>query len=429
MKKLLPLILFAVCFYSCNQNHEVKIKSKFVELPHDLSNIKDSVFIQLDEWLKDAEFIGLSEGEHGMNEGMDFRNSYIKYLVRTKQIQVFAFESGLIESRMVNDYILGKNLNIDSVLTKGFSYNFGDFKQNRDLLKWLRKTNESRNKKERIHFYGFDIAGSASNPNLENSSYSLYECLDYLKEVDNKLFQELSSESKRFTPYLKAVDNPKNKGLSFVDLSNIKKESYIKFLENLISNIEKNKSKYIQKSGIEKYQWGLQMATCAKQNLTFLIGYHQPKKDQSSRESFMLENIKWIRKKERNKKIVLFAHLSHLAKDISRITESGDNTIPETMFGEHMAAEFGAKYKVVGNIFRSLDYYEGIDSVKVNSFPEILYSRYGVSNFCLRIDNTDNLFSKPQMYGIPFKGDLWMTPSKSIDVVFYTVQQHWFIKD
>ncbi len=140
-------------------------------------------------------------------------------------------------------------------------------------------------------------------------------------------------------------------------------------------------------------------------------------------------NVKWIRKKEGNKKIVLFAHLSHLAKDLSRIDEDGNNTIPETMFGEHMHAEFGTKYKVVGNMFRCLDYYDAIDSVKVNSLSEVLYSMYDVSNFCLRVDTTDSLFSTPQIYGIPFKGDLWMTPSKGIDIIFYTEKQHFFYKE
>ena len=123
MNRLAAIIIFAITLYSCNQDSEnhagQKIITNFVELNTDLSNIDDSVFLHLDEWLKDAEIIGISEGEHGMNEAMDFRNSYIKYLIRTNQVQVLAFESGLLESRLVNDYIHGKNLNLDTVLTNG----------------------------------------------------------------------------------------------------------------------------------------------------------------------------------------------------------------------------------------------------------------------------------------------------------------------
>lgn len=433
MRRLIPVILLIVSIYACNQKQndqvENEIKTNFVELPADLAIIDDSAFIHLDEWLKEAKIIGLSEGEHGMDEGMDFRNSYIKYLVRTNQVQVLAFETGLLESRLVNDYINGNDLNIDTVLTNGFTYTFGQFPQNRDLIEWLRKTNKSRNPDRRIQFYGFDVSGHAPNPYLEKSSYSIQECLNYLEEVDLDLFSDLSIEAEKFIPYLRAIDNPNNIDVSFADLSDIKRTKYRMFLENLIVRIKEKKVKYIQKEGEEKYQWGLQMAECSKQNFIFLIGYHQPKTDHSSREQFMMENVKWIRKKEGNKKIVLFAHLSHLAKDVSRITEDGNNTIPETMFGKHMHAEFGTKYKVVGNMFRSIDYYTAIDSVNVNSLSEMLYSRYDAPNFCLRIDKADSLFSKPQIYGIPFKGDLWMNPSKSIDVIFYTEQQHWFNKD
>ncbi len=296
MNRLAAIIIFAITLYSCNQDSEnhagQKIITNFVELPTDLSNIDDSVFLHLDEWLKDAEIIGISEGEHGMNEAMDFRNSYIKYLIRTNQVQVLAFESGLLESRLVNDYIHGKNLNLDTVLTNGFSYTFGQFLQNRELIEWLRKTNEKRNAEERIHFYGFDMSGSAPNPYLENASYSLLECLNYLKEVDPKLFNKYDTEAKQFIPYLRVADNPENNAISFVDLSEAKRATYLEFLENLIGNIEKNKLKYTQKLGEEHYQWGLQMAVCSKQNFTFLIGYHQPKTDHSSRERFMMENVK-----------------------------------------------------------------------------------------------------------------------------------------
>lgn len=433
MIRLVAIIIFTITLYSCNQDSENHVTNKivttFVELPGDLSNIDDSVFIHLDEWLKDAEMIGISEGEHGMNESMDFRNSYIKYLIRTNQVQVLAFESGLLESRLVNDYIQGENLNLDTVLTNGFSYTFGQFSQSRELIEWLRKTNETRSTEKRVRFYGFDMSGSAPNPYLENASYSLQECLNYLKEVDPELFYERSVDAEQFLPYLRVADNPENIGVSFVDLSEEKRAIYLEFLENLMGTIEKNKLKYIQKSGEDQYEWGLQMAVCSKQNLSFLIGYHQPKTDHSSRERFMIENIKWIRKKEGNKKMVLFAHLSHLAKDISRIDEDGNNTMPEIMFGEHMHAEFGTTYKVIGNMFRCLDYYNAVDSVKVHSLPELLHSKYNTPNFCLRIDTTESLFSKPQIYGVPFKGDLWMTPSKGVDIIFYTEKQHFFYKE
>ena len=433
MYRLAAITLFIVTIYSCDQatnnQSDPELVSTFVELPNELSTIEDSVFMHLNKWLKGAEIIGLSEGEHGMNEGMDFRNSYIKYLVQTDQVQVLAFESGLLESRLVNDYINGKDLSIDTVLSDGFTYTFGQFPQNKDLIEWLRTTNESRNPNKRVQFYGFDMSGHAPNPYLEKSSYSIQECLNYLEKVDADLFNELSNQFNKFIPYLRVKDNPNNRGVSFVDLPEKERINYLKLLEDLIARIKENKSTYVQKEGTNKYEWGLQMAVCAKQNLTFLLGYHQPKTDHSSRERFMMENVKWIRKKEGNKKMVLFAHLSHLAKDVSRIDEDGNNTIPDTMFGKHMHVEFGSKYKVVGNLFRSLNYNDAIDNVKTNSFSEKLYSKYDASNFCLHIDKADTFYSKSQIYGIPFKGDLWMTPSNSIDVILFTEQQHWFVKE
>jgi erythromycin esterase-like protein len=433
VKKYIFAILYIALICACTQHQlnrdQNKSISDFVDLPHDLGNIHDSVFNHLDHWLEDAEIIGISEGEHGMNEALSFRNSYIKFMVRTSRIQVLAFESGLIESRLVDDYINGKELNIDTVLVHGFSYTFGQFEQNKELLKWLRKTNASREINKRVHFYGFDMSGSAPNPFMDNPSYALKECLEYLKKVDAQFYIKIIAEATFYFPYLNNPESSNSDELSLKNLQVKQREKLHHLIDNLKDTIKKNKKSYIEKYGLNNYEWALVSLVCFKQNLAFLEDCLSATYDQSSREKYMLDNLKWIMKKEGNKKTLLFAHLSHLAKDISRLDEQGNETIPRRMFGELIAKEFKNQYKVIGNFFNYLDYYDSIDSVNVNSFSNKLHQRYKSANFCIKANSSDSFFLKRQMFGIPFKGNLWMTPSKGVDVIFYTEKQHFYYKE
>lgn len=217
---LFMLLLFSSCNSEQQNQLETDTQTDLVVLGDDLRSIPDSLFKPLDNWLSEYKIIGFAEGDHGFNESLDFRNSYIKYLVKTNQIRVLAFESGLLESKMVNDYINGLDINLDSVLTNGMTYNFGQFEQSKELLTWLREENKTRSLEDRIQFYGFDMAGNAPNPYLENSSFALEECLNYLQSIDLKIYQKYKNEVEYYLPFLSTKDEPDSKEISFLVLRN-----------------------------------------------------------------------------------------------------------------------------------------------------------------------------------------------------------------
>jgi hypothetical protein len=198
----------------------------------------------------------------------------------------------------------------------------------------------------------------------------------------------------------------------------------------LIDVVNQNKNEYIANSSLEEYEWGLQSAICARQNVVFLEGYHRSERNQSTREKFMLENLEWILKRENNRQILLFGHLVHMAKDIENLNAEGIDMVPENYFGEHIAEKYGADYAVIGDFYSYLDYGEEMDSVSVNSLPSLLNQRYSKPRFYMSMDKTDSLFNKPRIIAVPnSRGDLWMTPTKGVDLVFYTKTQHYFYKE
>ncbi len=427
MLRFIPILVLVSLLFSCEESVQSSEKDvTLVVLPSDLNNIPDSSFHHLDSWLKGAEIIGISEAEHGMMEAMDFRNAYIKHLVETNKVQVLAFESGLIESRIVNDYIHGADLDLDTVLYHGISYTFGQFKQTKELLQWLRKTNTSRKPEDRINFYGFDMAGNAPNPYWEDASFALKEYFKYLETVDSELHRSFISVLEAALPYLHIKDNENDPRPSFSDWSAKDMDDYNYSIDLLQLNMQSKRAEFIDKTDTESYEWAHQSIVCARQNLKFLKGYHEEKINQSCREQFMLDNLKWIQKREPNKRIVLFAHLSHLAKETSRVDQNGSETLSKPMFGALLADNFGEKYKVIGNFYSIHDYHDETYSVPENSFPTILHNKYNFENFCLLIDPSDTLFNVERTTREDHIGTHHMNVSKGVDIILYTHRQEFF---
>ena len=424
---LLGILVLSACgFVTKNVS---KKSNPLVELPDDLSSIPDSLFMPLMTALGSAQIIGLTEGTHGMNEPLDFRNSLIKYLVRNDNIGVIALESGLIESRMVNDFILGKSLSLDSVLSFGISYTFGNFDQNRSLLVWLKEFNTSQTDENKIKFYGFDVSGNAPNPVLENNGFALHQCLDYLKTIDPESFKEANEKWKPYIDFLRIKDSPEDTTNAYSDLSTADQKKITTLIDELIVHFQNKQNTYSLISGESNFTWALRSAVSAKQNIDLLAQISGTPFPYSVREKSMFDNLQWIQTQENKKPIVLFAHLAHLTKDIYVLNENGENTMPNNQFGEYLNEYYGDNYKVIGNFYCHLDYYDGVDSVKNNSFPQLLNDRFSATNFYLGVDQNDVMNQQPMIFGVPSSGgDVWITPSKGIDVIFFNETQHFFYK-
>ncbi len=405
-------------------------KDPVVRLPEDLSEIPDEQLEPLLEMLGDAPYIGMSEGTHGMNEPLDFRNSLIKFLVRKQRIGVVTIESGLLESRMVNDYIEGKDLDLDSVLAYGIKCTFGNFKQNRELLEWLREYNAHQSADERVHFYGFDMSGCAPNPFLEESSYALEQALDYLKKVDETSWNRFASELIPLSEYLHLglPDDVSKK--RFADLDEERRERFVELINELVEEMRRQQFSYAAKTSADDYAWALRAAISARHNVLFLANTVVPIIEASVREQAMLDNLSWIIGREQNKGILLFAHLAHLSKDVSVLNSDSVNVMVYNQFGEYLGEVLGDKYKVIGNFYYQLVYDDGVEEVKDRSFPVWLGDSYPFRNFYVPVDRSDEMLNEPWIFGVPSSGgDVYMVPSKGVDIILYNEKQHFYLNE
>lgn len=434
MKHILLLSFFVnMTLSSCStgdQNEESFEEAKLiqlVELPSDLTSIPRSKFEPLLAMIGDAPLIGITEATHGMNEPLDFRNELIKFLVTEKRIDVVAIESGILESRLVFDYVNGGDGDIDTVLKNGFMPGFNELPQNRTLIKWLRDYNSNTSNKHKVKFYGFDIPGIPTNPWNEDIGIPLHETLNYLKSVDSEKWAIYSTKLSSYFEYLHLNPLPEDDSKEYMDLSDSSKDQLTAIIDEMVMLFESKKSEYSKHSSKEDFNWGYRAMKCTKQIDDFLLAMRQ--EDDYSynvRERAMLNNLDWIMNREADKNVLLFAHLAHLAKDISLIDENNIDTRSRNLFGEYLGHKFGKEYLVIGNFFEKLDYPR--DTVHVS--PEGLepkFERDKCQNYYMKLDKSDSTFNRSWKYGLRSDATNWyMNPAKGVDIILYTKSQSFF---
>jgi erythromycin esterase-like protein len=420
--------LFLMTLLACTEstkNETIEKVENFApqRLPEDISQITKSDLKELILMFGDAKVIGISEGTHGMIEPLNFRNELLKLLVEEKRIGAIAFESGLVEGKLIYDYVNGKKVSLDTVMLKGVTCGFGEFEVNRELLIWLREYNLTLAEHEKIHMYGYDIPGCASNPFLENARVGFDYALDYLDKMDSINSEVQRSLLSPLVAKLRVSDNQEDNRPSYLDIDSTGWNSILGVLLDLAQIIETNEKEYVAISGLEEYLWAQRSVFCAEQNVKFLQGLGNADSNFSPREKGQLENVRWIVEREKGRNVALFAHLAHLAKELHSKTT---NSLPELMAGEYLAAEYGEDYCVIGNFYRKLDWFDDDPIILKDSLLSNELEKEGMSNFYMKLDKTDPIWQKEWAFAkLTSYGQLYMYPAKSVDIVFYNDIQTW----
>src|SRR3984893_12078028 len=129
------------------------------------------------------ELLGLGEALHGSEEILLLRNRLFERLAVAHGYSAVVIEVTAPQSRVVNDYVLGRRGSEDQAVESWFGSGFGLLDANRELIEWMRDYNADPAHPLKLHFYGFDLplgpAGLASPRRV------LEIVLDYLDSVDS----------------------------------------------------------------------------------------------------------------------------------------------------------------------------------------------------------------------------------------------------
>jgi len=100
--------------------------------------------------------LALGEPTHGDQDLLDLRNDLFRQLVEREGYRTIAIESDCLMGQVVDDHVRFGTGDLDDVMARGFSHEWGAFPGNRELVRWMRAHNEGRPESERVRFAGFD---------------------------------------------------------------------------------------------------------------------------------------------------------------------------------------------------------------------------------------------------------------------------------
>ncbi|KUL38885.1 erythromycin esterase [Streptomyces sp. NRRL F-4489] len=87
-----------------------------------------------------------------------------------------ALETDRVAALLVDDFVQGGTGDLDTVLSEGFTHNFGELEPNRQLIAWMRRYNRNRPPQQRLAFHGFDA------PTENTTAPSPRRCLEYARD-------------------------------------------------------------------------------------------------------------------------------------------------------------------------------------------------------------------------------------------------------
>jgi len=133
------------------KEHAIPIRS--VQAGTDVSDLRS-----LDAVIASARVVAFGEAAHGAHETLTFRNRLFEYLVNELGFTAIALESGLPESRRIDDFVTGGAGDAAQVVAANMTWGFGTFPENVELVSWMRAYNSDPRHTRKIHFYGMDLS-------------------------------------------------------------------------------------------------------------------------------------------------------------------------------------------------------------------------------------------------------------------------------
>lgn len=323
----------------------------------------------------DAELVALGEADHFIAEPLELRNRLFRYLVEERGFSAIAIESGIAESRAVNEYVRTGAGDLDAVLREGITWTFDDLPQNRELILWMAEVNRTRSEAGKLRFYGFDVPGSPGNPNARPPmGLAAAATLRFLERVGDEAAELLCARLASFGRFLHfdLFGDPRRPG--YFDLTMGERNQLTEALRAAAHNIEAAKGRYTAAPSGEDYDWALRTAIGAVQLDDWLREIPLAWRASSGQLRFLdvasdlrdraqAENLRWIVERERPRgRVFAFAHNGHLSawpvKWLWRAPSSAADVAPEatylhTVAGTYLRQWLGDRYFVIGNLINS----------------------------------------------------------------------------
>ncbi len=321
-----------------------------VDSPRTFNAAVDKVIASLGD---SVELLGFGEALHGGENILIFRNRLFQHLVEAHDYSAITIESSFPRGRVVNEYVAGRGpASYEAVQESGFSHGFGQLAANRELVEWMRQYNADPSHRVKLQFYGFDSPTEMSGG--DSPRRVLHFVLDYLASVDSasgEAFRE------RIDPLLGEDSDWENPAVLFDPTQSVGLSPAAAALrietEDLISELRVRRPELVAKSDESRYLEAVQVASVARQLLTYHAELARASSDRVSRllgmrDASMADNLAYIVSRERGRgKVLAFAHNNHLQRGKTE-WQFGTDVFIWWPVGSHLTEMFGPRYAVIG---------------------------------------------------------------------------------
>jgi erythromycin esterase len=265
-----------------------------------------------------------------------------------------AMESGIVESRVLNDYVTQGKGEIDAVLKQGLSNGFDTFRQNGELLRWIREHNARLPANaDKVQVFGLDVPGSPGNFDAARGpDTALLTALEYLRAVDPQTADQLQRRVEAFLPVLKDING-------YGDVKQAERDALTATIADLVSLMERRQFAYIAKSSKDDYDWAERAASGARQTDSWFRqmplgwkledGLEWTRYAMQVRDRTMADNLDWVRGRLGPRgRVLVFAASGHLASTVVQVpTQPMREMIP---LGSYIKDRYGSDFINILNL-------------------------------------------------------------------------------
>jgi erythromycin esterase len=303
-----------------------------------------------------AQVVALGESGHGIHESLAFRNRLWAFLVKNMGFTAIAAETGFSESLLVDDYILGKNVDSDTAIRSVFTWGDSVWKENQELIEWMRQYNAKPTTSRKIRFYGLDLTGGVQG-RFARCRRALDAVLAYIGQSDSSLVKQVGQPLEPFLARFNDND--------YRNLTPNERNSLTAAISDLIALLEHQRVTFFAQTSELAYHRAHRNAVVARQ-LDALFranpnGFNPdvPQIDaapaQTARDAAMADNLRWVLEREGPKgRVFIFAHNWHIKKTRNYPKEVYPELFlgePHIPMGEHLNSMLGNGIVVLGFAF------------------------------------------------------------------------------
>lgn len=374
----------------------------------------------------DARVVALGEPAHGAHEPLALRNGLLRCLAENLGFTAIALETGLSESRVLYDYALGGQGEVSDVARDGFTWGFGRYTENVEMLIWVRQFNALRAPGERLRIYGIDMAGG-DDTEFPLARRALEDVLRFLElavpDQSRSVRVATSTFLDRFTHE------------AYWLLSEGERKRLTEVIASLAAFLESNRATLVESATPEDLDWAQRNIAVSGQLASFFESWPagasggDPAAELhaavAARDAAMAENVRWVTDREGSGgRVLVFAHNAHIMTTPPRGTSRTAESQPPPMMGWHLRKRFRSRLLTIGVSAAANEPGLPGESVPPGEF-DLALARTGRQPFLidLRAAHSDPAvelwLQQPRSMRANFTDDLQIAPREAFDAVIH----------